>query len=124
MVRFFKVTIYFQNCYTSGQTHITHVFLHYNFQKGFLHQIFYLMGVWIYMVGCFQITPQNFLLFVAFKGIKIIICQAKPILHPFLCTRGCYVTSPTQIRGGAQPLVQYQWTFIFALWLWKCVSFS
>ena len=69
---------YFQNFYTSSQTHITDVFLHYNFQKGFLHQNFNLIGVWICMVGCFQVTPQNFLLLVKFKGMLSKLLYVKP----------------------------------------------
>ena len=71
------------------------------------------LGIYIgeeWVVGFFQVTSQNMLLFISCQGIlskflnikpnpyyrhfsegntfKIIICQAKPKLQPFLCTEG------------------------------------
>ena len=48
------------------------------FRRAFCTKIFNLMGVWICMVGCFQVTPQNFLLFDTFKGIFSNFSYVKP----------------------------------------------
>ena len=85
---------YFQNLYTSSQTqtHITDISLHY-FRRVSWTKIFHLMGAWICTVGCFQVAPQNFLLFVTFKGILSKLSYVKPNQYNSLfCELGvlCY----------------------------------
>ena len=56
------------------------------FRRAFCTKIFNLMCVWICMVGCFQVTTQNFLLFVTFKGMlsKLLYVKQNPY-YSLLC---------------------------------------
>ena len=54
--------------------------------------------------GFFQVTPTKFPLFVSFKGILSKFSYVKPNPYYrlfFIIFKGAYVTSPTEICGGA-----------------------
>ena len=63
------------------------------FRRVFCTKIFNLIGVWISMVGHFQVTPQNFLLSVIFKRIlsKLSYVKSNPYYSLFWVLRVlCY----------------------------------
>ena len=67
---------YFQNFYASCQTHITDVFLHYDFQKGFLYQNL------SHLRGCFQNYYMS-----SKTHITAFLCTGSlmlPVLHKFV----------------------------------------
>ena len=66
------------------------------FSEGFCTKIFDLTVVWICMVRCLQVTPQNFLLFSHLRGyFKNYHRSSQTHITVFFVHWGSYVNSPT-----------------------------